>query len=162
MLEAAASRDAFLQAIVDLATRTRGDCPSVLARVFGELSGVWATLQSEREWAGGSAEIQCGARELLWEGGHSAATRHLAAAQKTKARLDERTRRLLRSQLRQARRALSGAVWEQRRQELLAFFTQLDSGRGARELLDSVEGAGQRASVPRASVWNSVKRAVWR
>jgi|GEM_PF-2835866 len=111
LLENPRRRDEFLQAVVDLSVRARGEHKPLLDAVFAALPGALAAFQEDRDWAAGCGALLHGARELFWDR-QDAARPALDRARALGARLDERTSNLLRYDLSQLADALPAGELE--------------------------------------------------
>ncbi|MBI1357228.1 MAG: glycosyltransferase [Acidobacteria bacterium] len=151
-----AARDDFLQAVVDLGVRTRGEHEPILRAIFAALPDSLATLRDFEGWAIGCGAVQQGARELLW--GRSAPARErFAYAASLGAGLDERTARLLRHQLRQFADAVSEEALDDVLHDLLPELTALASPRAAADFRRSLRPSGAtgfaRGALARLTGW---------
>jgi glycosyltransferase involved in cell wall biosynthesis len=142
-----AAEDDLLQAVVDLAVRSRGDAETLLERLFAVLD---RRLQAERRWASGAAALLAAQRELAWKRPEAARVR-LAEAVAHGAGWHERTRRLMRHQCLQFREAYGDEGWRPLAAALAAALAEVASRREVRRFLASIEG-GPRL-VARVAGW---------
>lgn len=111
LLEPPRRRDEFLQAVVDLSVRARGEHEPLQDAVFAALPAAFEAFQAERNWAAGCGALLRGARELYWDR-EDAARPSFDRARALGARLDERTSNLLRYDLSQLADALPAGELE--------------------------------------------------
>jgi len=144
-------RDDFLQAVVELAVRSRGRFEPILDGIFNAFDGRMEVFCGERDWAMGSAAWQCGARELAW-GRREAARAAFRVAASRRVGLDTRTQSLMRFQCQQYRGAFGDDAWKMFGRELTETLGQFTSRREAERFVESVQ--------PSRSFWSKLREAV--
>ena len=156
-------RDDFLQSIVDLSVRTRGDHEPMLQAIFGALPEALVSLRGELRWATGCGAVLQGARELLWAR-YGAAEERFEHAATLGAGLDARTCNLLRYDLRQfadvAEPAEVSAAMERLAPALAALTSQQEAGAFVRSVREAAASPSGLARVKqRLTGWLGAARA---